>query len=294
MPIKLSREKILPIIMAALSEDVGSGDITGELVFEKDVNVTADIVVKEACVLSGIALVKWIFNALDEKIVLRPLYEDGKRIGKGKKILSIKGSAKNILAGERTALNFIGRLSGIATLTNRFVEKVKGTRAKIFDTRKTMPGFRELDKYAVTSGGGQNHRMGLWDGVLIKDNHLAGLRIAEHRSQADTIQEAVRKARGRGYKNVEIEVDNLKDCIEALDAGADIIMLDNMKIEDVRKAVRLRDSKSKTQSLRSALEVSGGIGLDNVARFAKIGVDRISVGSLTHSAPSIDFSLEIC
>lgn len=277
---KLVKEKVLPIIMSSLSEDIGPGDITTSLVFEKDLNASAGIIVNEECIIAGIDIAKWILDSLDEKIVFVPFFKDGNSIKKGKRVVSVKGSIKSILAAERTVLNFLGRLSGIATLTNKFVKKIKGTKARIYDTRKTIPGMRVLEKYAVTAGGGFNHRMGLWDGILIKDNHLAG-------SGADVIKDLVRKAKARGYKNVEIEVANLKQYEDALEAGADIIMLDNMKTEDIKKAVKLRDSAG------SLLEVSGGVTLENVAKIAKTGVDRISIGSLTHSAPSIDFSLEI-
>ncbi|MBU4312453.1 MAG: carboxylating nicotinate-nucleotide diphosphorylase [Candidatus Omnitrophica bacterium] len=275
---KLVKEKVLPIIMSALAEDIGSGDITSAVVFEKDVIVMADVFAKEACVVAGLDVAKWVFNTLDERVIFRPLANDGDSVNKGKKIISLKGSARNILTCERTALNFLGKISGVATLTSRFVEKTKGSKARIYDTRKTTPGMRVLEKYAVRMGGGQNHRTGLWDQVLIKDNHLA----------MTSIKTAVVTAKNHHYKNIEVEVDDLKKFKEALDAGADIIMLDNMKIEDVRKAVRIRGRK------KAALEVSGGVGLDNVARIARTGVDRISIGSLTHSAPSIDFSLEIC
>jgi len=274
---KLSKEKVLPIIMAALAEDVASGDITSALIFEKDENVMADVIVNEDCVPAGLDVLRWIFDALDERIVFRPLCADGDSVKKGRRVAVLKGSVKNILAGERTALNFLGRLSGVATSTSRFVAKVKGAKAKIFDTRKTLPGLRVLEKYAVRVGGGSNHRMGLWDGVLIKDNHLSRVKV----------RDAVKKAKAKGYKDIEIEVSDLKEFKEALAAGADIIMLDNMKIEDIRKAVRLAKSKA-------VLEVSGGVDLENVARIARTGIQRISIGALTHSAPSVDFSLEIC
>ncbi|MBU4458262.1 MAG: carboxylating nicotinate-nucleotide diphosphorylase [Candidatus Omnitrophica bacterium] len=277
---KLSKEKVLPIIMSALSEDVASGDITSNAVFEKDKAVIAQIVCGQDCVLAGVDVARWVFSSLDEKIMFRPLGNDGDKVKKKKKVISLRGSIKNILAGERTALNFLGRLSGIATLTSEFVKKAKGARAKIYDTRKTTPGMRVLEKYAVRLGGGYNHRMGLWDSVLIKDNHLAGSRLS-------AIQDAVRLTKAKGYRNIEVEVDNLKEFQVALASGADIIMLDNMKIEDVRKAVRLNRSKAE-------LEVSGRVTLDSVSKIAKAKVDRISIGSLTHSAPSIDFSLEIC
>ncbi|MEE8317480.1 MAG: carboxylating nicotinate-nucleotide diphosphorylase [Candidatus Omnitrophota bacterium] len=277
---KLVKEKVLPLIMNALTEDVGGGDVTTTSLFEKDKVVMADIITREECVLAGIDIVRWIFNALDEKIVFRSLSKDGDRVKKGKRVISLKGSIRSILAGERTALNFLGRLSGVATLTRRFVEKVKSKKVRIFDTRKTTPGLRVLEKYAVRVGGGHNHRMGLWDGILIKDNHIEGLRPV-------TVKDAVKKTRAKGYKNIEIELDDLKGFSDIQEAGIDIIMLDNMKIEDIRKAVRSRTSGVE-------LEVSGGVTLENVARIANTGVERISIGSLTHSAPSIDFSLGIC
>ncbi|MFC1624328.1 carboxylating nicotinate-nucleotide diphosphorylase [Candidatus Omnitrophota bacterium] len=291
---KLSKEKILPVIMSALREDVATGDITSGLVFEKDINVMADIIVKEECVLAGLDVARWVFNAMDERIIFNPLYKDGERPKKGKKIISLRGSAKNILSGERVALNFLGRVSGIATLTEEFVKKVKTKGVEILDTRKTTPGMRELEKYAVRMGGGTNHRMGLWDSILIKDNHLEGVqRVAGYTSSLRAIKDTVGKAKSKGCKNVEIEVNNLKEYNEALEADADIIMLDNMKIEDIRKAVRLNKSRSKGRGSRSVLEASGNVTLENIQSLAKTGVDRISIGSLTHSAPSIDFSLEI-
>jgi len=289
---KLLKQKVLPIIMQALSEDIGSGDITTSLVFEKDWVGIADIVVREECVVAGIDIAKWIFNVLDEKIIFKALCSDGERIKRGKRVVSVKGSIKSILTAERTVLNFIGRLSGIATLTDRFSKKIKGTKAKILDTRKTTPGLRVLEKYAVRVGGGHNHRMGLWDGVLIKDNHLEGVRfqayasVNRQSSRQNITESIVTKARAKGYKNIEIEVNDLKEYKDALRFGADIIMLDNMEIEDIKKAVKLK-------SPGVLLEVSGGVSLENVTRIAKTGVDRISIGSLTHSAPSIDFSLEI-
>jgi nicotinate-nucleotide pyrophosphorylase (carboxylating) len=291
---KLSREKVLPIIMNALREDIGSGDITSALIFEKDIIVVANIISKEDCVLAGIDVAKWIFNVVDEKIYFRSFSKDGDNIKRDKKMASLKGSAKGILAGERTALNFLGRLSGIATLTNKFVEEVRGTKVEIFDTRKTTPGLRELEKYAVKVGGGKNHRMGLWDGVLMKDNHINGSRLKAPGSRLKAIQEVIKKTKSKGYKNIEIEVEDLKEFKVALESGADIIMLDNMKIGDIKKTVKLTGSKLKALGSKPVLEVSGGINLEKVKAFAKTGVDRISVGSLTHSAPSIDFSIEIC
>ncbi|MDP6686196.1 MAG: carboxylating nicotinate-nucleotide diphosphorylase [Candidatus Omnitrophota bacterium] len=285
---KLVKEKVMQAIMYALNEDVGRGDITSSLVFEKDENVIANIIVKEDCVLAGMDVTKWVFNAIDERIVLHAHCNDGAKLKKGKRVASVKGSLRNILAGERTALNFLGKATGIATLTNKFVSKIKGGKAEIFDTRKTTPGLRALEKYAVKIGGGCNHRMGLWDAILIKDNHLIG-----QSSKIKAIQDAVGRAKTRGYKDVEVEVDNLKEFKVALESGADIILLDNMKAEDLRKASKLRKAWDKKHRTKTLLEASGGIKLDNISKVAKTGIDRISIGFLTHSAPSIDFSL-IC
>ncbi len=276
---KLTKEKIFPLIINALKEDVGSGDITSSVVFEKDISLLAHVMAKEECILAGLDIAKWIFDAMDEKIIFTAHCEDGEKIKKGKRVLSVKGSAKSILSAERTVLNFLGHVSGIATLTGKYVKEVKGTKAKIFDTRKTLPGLRELEKYAVSAGGGFNHRMGLWDSVLIKDSHLDG-------SRPKLIKETVMKFKNRGYKNVEVEVESIAELKEALEAGADIIMLDNMDIEEMKKAVKLKRPGV-------ILEASGGVSLDKVKKIAKTGVDRISIGRLTHSAPSIDFSLEI-
>jgi len=284
---KLTKEKIFPIIISALKEDLGQGDLTSFVVFERDANLLAHITAKEECVLAGMDVARWIFDAIDEKIVLAPLSKDGDKIKKGKRVLSIKGSAKNILSAERVVLNFLGHLSGVATTTNSFVKEVRGTGAKIFDTRKTMPGLRELEKYAVSVGGGSSHRMGLYDGIMIKDNHFAGLRSQVKSSKLQNIKDSVMKFKSRGYRNIEVEVENLAEFKEALESGADIIMLDNMLPKDIKKAVKLK----KTSSV--ILEASGGISLENVKKIAGTGVDRISVGRLTHSASSIDFSLEI-
>ena len=284
---KLAKEKVFPIIISALKEDIGSGDITSSLLFEKDANIIAHIGAKEEAVIAGMDVAKWIFDAVDEKIAFTALCKDGDRIKKNKRIISVKGSAKNILSAERVVLNFLGHLSGIATLTAEYVKEVKGAGAKIYDTRKTTPGLRELEKYAVTMGGGFNFRIGLWDGIMIKDNHLEAVRLVKGGGlRVNAAIEAVVAFKNRGYKNVEVEVETLAEFKEALEAGADIIMLDNMKIEDIKKAVKLKGS-------RVILEVSGGISLENVKNIAKTGVDRISIGRLTHSAPSIDFSLEI-
>lgn len=277
---KLTKEKAFPVIISALKEDIGSGDITSSVLFEKDISLLAHIIAKEECVLAGMDVARWVFDAVDEKIAFTALSKDGDRIKKGKRIISVKGSAKNILSAERTVLNFLGHLSGVATFTAEFVREIKGTGAKIYDTRKTVPGLRELEKYAVNAGGGFSYRIGLWDGIMIKDNHLGAI-------GAKAVTASIAAFKARGYKNIEVEVENLAEFKDALEAGADIIMLDNMKPEDIKKAVKLR------KGLKVILEASGGINLENVKKIAKAGVDRISIGKITHSALSMDFSMEM-
>ena len=289
----LAKEKLFPIIIGALKEDIGSGDITSSIIFEKDVSLLAHIIAKEKCVIAGIDAARWVFDAVDEKIAFTVLCKDGDIIKKGKRIMSMKGSAKSILSAERTALNFIGHLSGVATLTAEFVRAVKGAGSQIYDTRKTTPGMRELEKYAVAVGGGHGYRIGLWDKVLIKDNHINGSMLQAKGSRLQAIKNLIGVFKNRGYGNIEIEVENIAEFKEALEAGADIIMLDNMKPEEIKKAVKIIQSQPRNCAM-PILEVSGGISLDNVRKIAHAGVDRISIGMLTHSAPSIDFSLEIC
>jgi nicotinate-nucleotide pyrophosphorylase (carboxylating) len=290
---KITKEKAFPIIISALKEDMGSGDITSSVIFEKDINLLAHIIAKEECVMAGIDIAKWVLDAIDEKILFTALCKDGDRIKKGKRVISVRGSAKSILSAERTILNFIGHLSGVASLTAEYVKEVKGTGARIYDTRKTMPGLRELEKYAVTLGGGFNYRVGLWDAVMIKDNHLEAIVFNSKERRIKAISDSIAIFKSKGYKNIEVEIEDLAEFKEALDSGADIIMLDNMKPEEIKKAVKLKNSFNKKRGAKVILESSGGISLDNVKKIARTGVDRISVGRLTHSAPSIDFSLEI-
>ena len=283
----ISQNRIKKLVSTALKEDIGGGDITTEAcVFQKK-NVKAKILAKQCGIIAGLEIAKAVFETLDSKIKFKSLVKDGIKIKKGDVIAELSGSVATILAGERTALNFLQRLSGIATLTREYVEKVKPYRVRIFDTRKTTPGLRDIEKYAVTVGGGQNHRMGLYDMVLIKDNHL---KIANR-----NIAELVRSVREKVPKNVkiEIEVENLLQVREALQSQADIIMLDNMDIQTIKKAVGLiNNSKLKIENLPE-IEVSGEVSLNSVVEIAKCGVDRISVGKLTHSAKSMDISLEI-
>ncbi len=282
-PRKIMRKQIEQIVRIALAEDLPSGDITTEALIPPDISAKASILVKREGVLAGIDVAKEVFRQVDPSLKFKTLVKDGERVRKGKVVAAVEGRAGSILKAERTALNFLQHLSGIATETARYVQAAKGTEAVITDTRKTIPGLRVLEKYAVKVGGGRNHRMNLSDGVLIKDNHLVALR-----SLGIGLGEAVRSAKRNAGKKVkvEVEVESIEQVREALNAGADIIMLDNMKPEDMRRAVKLVKG-------RALLEASGGITLDNVRTVAGTGVDLISIGALTHSARALDISLEL-
>jgi nicotinate-nucleotide pyrophosphorylase (carboxylating) len=268
----------------ALKEDVGQRDITTEFISPKDKIVKAVLLAKENCVVCGLPIAEGAFKLTDFKVKFQPLVKEGQWIKKGRVIARIKGKAIGLLVGERTALNFLSLLSGIATKTRRFVDAVKPFKAKIMDTRKTIPNLRNLEKYAVRVGGGYNHRFRLDEMALIKDNHLKVCELSK-------IIENIRKKIPKGTK-IEVEVKNLKEFKEVLKGQPDIIMLDNMKVADIKKAVAIK--RSMRYSLRrTPLEASGGITLKNVKKIASTGVDMISVGALTHSVSSIDLSLEI-
>lgn len=272
------------IVKRALEEDIGKKDITCELIISKESKSQALIISKQKAVVCGIAAVKEAFRTLGKDIKFKSYYKDGDIISVGSKIVSIKGSSRTILAAERTALNFLGHLSGIATQTRKFVELTRPYKAKIFDTRKTLPGLRILEKYAVRCGGGNNHRKGLDDMILIKDNHLSILKDS-------SIRKIIKLAKMKKPKSVkiEVEVNNFKQYRDASLANPDIIMLDNMSVKDVRRIVKFR----KDYKLHHLLEVSGNIDSDNVISYAAAGVERISIGALTHSAKAVDFSLKI-
>jgi len=281
----LNKKKVIPIIKQALAEDIGRGDVTTRLVVPSRARVKAEIIVKQKAVICGMEVLKWVFAQADSSIRFKALASDGARVKPNKKVALLEGPAKAILTAERTALNFLGYLSGISTLTSCFVEKAGPGKVKIVDTRKTLPGLRYLAKYAVRTGGGFNHRMGLYDQILLKDNHLkiAGLKLR--------IKGLIKKIKNEKPKNMklEIEVKNLKEFREALEAQPDIIMLDNMKLTDIRKMIKL----GKRSKQRPLIEVSGNVSLKNVSQIAKVGPDIISIGSLTHSVESIDVSLNI-
>jgi nicotinate-nucleotide pyrophosphorylase (carboxylating) len=275
--------QIEEIIDRALAEDLGKGDVTSAALITGDRRGTGLIVAKEEGILAGINVAKQVFHQVDPELKVDVLLEDGARIKPGNKVADVSGSIASILKGERVALNFLQRLSGIASETNRYVEAVRGLPVRIMDTRKTTPGLRSLEKHAVKVGGGDNHRMSLGDGILIKDNHLAALR-----SQGLSIKEIVAKARQNSPQRmpVEVEVGTVLEALEAVEAGADTVMLDNMNLEDMRNAV-------KSIHGRALVEASGGITLDNVRAVAETSVDFISIGALTHSARALDISLEL-
>jgi nicotinate-nucleotide pyrophosphorylase (carboxylating) len=273
---ELTAEAVDRIVAVALAEDVGDGDRTTATVVPASARCRAGLLLREAGVVCGLNAAAAVFGALDPELVFEPLLDEGARVAAPTPVARLEGSARAVLTGERTALNLLGRLSGIATLTARYVDLVEGTGAAILDTRKTTPGLRALERYAVRCGGGTNHRSGLYDAVLLKENHL---RIA------GGVRAAV-EALGAPGVPVEVEAESLQEVSEALDAGVDRILLDNMSVEEVARAVEVVGG-------RVPLEASGGITLGNVRAYAETGVDFISVGALTHSTRSLDVSLEV-
>ncbi len=273
--------KLNEIVKQALKEDIGSGDITTKLIVPSNIKGKAIIKSKESGILAGGEIVQEIFTTLDPNIKITQLIKDGEKFTRDIILFELEGKLSGILKGERTALNFLQRLSGIATLTNKFVERIRGTEAKILDTRKTTPGLRELEKYAVKCGDGKNHRMGLWDMLLIKDNHI---------QIAGGIEKAIAKCKMQNAKyKLEVEVKNFEELEIVLKYPIDRIMLDNMSVNEIKEAVKL----VKSEKLKVKTEVSGGVNLENVREIAETGVDYISVGALTHSVNSIDMSLEV-
>jgi nicotinate-nucleotide pyrophosphorylase (carboxylating) len=281
--LKSEWKQVERIVGGALSEDLISADVTTEALIPTNIRGKASILVKRDGIVAGIEVAKEVFRQVDPSVRFKALVKDGAKVVKGQVIATVRGRVASILKGERTALNFLQHLSGIATETARYVDAVSGTKAVITDTRKTLPGLRMLEKYAVRVGGGKNHRLNLADGVLIKDNHLAALR-----SRGIRLCEVVKRARKKAPQTlkIEVEVGSVEEALEALSAGVDVIMLDNMKLEDMRKVVKLVKG-------RALLEASGGITLDNVRSVAETGVDFISIGALTHSSRALDMSLEL-
>lgn len=267
------------LIEAALSEDVGAGDITTSSIVDPKRRGAAVLIAKEPFVVAGLFAAEQVFKYIDRNVRFMPEAKDGDRVKKGRIIARVSGRLSVLLAGERVALNLLQRLSGIATLTAEFVKKTAGTGVTILDTRKTIPCFRPLERYAVRMGGGENHRFGLFDRVLVKDNHIMA---------AGSVTEAMARARANlpAGTPIEVEVTNRKELKEALKACAEIILLDNMSVERIKKAVKLVDGRAIT-------EVSGGVNLDTAGLLARTGVDFISVGALTHSARAVDISMKV-
>jgi nicotinate-nucleotide pyrophosphorylase (carboxylating) len=274
-----SQEELRALVKAALDEDDAFNDLTTLATVVSDRRARGRLVARRAGVISGVPLAVEAFCSLDPKVTIRVDHEDGARVERGDSILYLTGHARALLASERVALNFMQRLSGIASLTAKYVDEVRGTKAKILDTRKTTPGWRLLEKYAVRCGGGTNHRLNLSSAVLIKDNHLAAV--------DGDVAFAVRRAREVAPTGavVEVECDSLGQVAVALDAKADVILLDNMSLDELREAVRVVGGRAR-------LEASGGVRLDTVRAIAETGVDMISVGALTHSAPAMDLALD--
>ncbi len=277
--IKKFEPELEGLIERALREDIGKGDLTTELVVDGKKKARGVIIAEERSTLCGLYLAKRVFEKLDPKAVFSTKLKDGTEVEAGKIVAEVEGKARAILSGERLALNFIQQLSGIATLTRKFTRAVEGSGVKIAATRKTMPGLRNIQKYAVVMGGGITHRLRLDDGILIKDNHL---------TVAGDIIEAVKRAKSKAPKGmqVEVEVESLGELQKVLEAGADIILLDNMNIEKLKEAVRINAG-------RALLEASGGVNLEQVKAIAQAGVNIISVGALTHSAPTIHFTMKL-
>lgn len=275
----LNRRETTKLVRAALEEDGAFDDVTTIATVVSDRRARCRLVARKAGVIAGLPLALEAFRQLNPRVTIRVDGEDGRAVAPGSVFVALSGSARGLLSAERVALNFLQRLSGIATLTAKFVAAVQGTGAKILDTRKTTPGWRSLEKYAVRAGGGSNHRMDLSSAILIKDNHLRAL--------DGDLELAIRRTRELappGTK-VEVECDRLAQVRAAIEAGADIVLLDNMKVDEIRRCVELVDG-------RAILEASGGVNLTNVRAIAKTGVDWISVGALTHSAPALDLALD--
>jgi len=280
-------EKVGALVKLALVEDIGTGDVTSEATVAPGVTASMNFVARQKAVLAGLALLEPLYRQLSRDITCELLAHDGDLVRSGQTLAVASGPARALLTGERVALNFLQRLSGIATLTSRFVKAAAGTPVEILDTRKTAPGLRILEKYAVRMGGGHNHRTGLFDQVLIKDNHLRCVALRpDHASLADVVKTFRERVPGM---TIEVEVEKLDALDEALDAAVDVVMLDNMDLEQIRTAVaRVRASRRPP-----IIECSGNVTLKQIPELAATGVDRISIGRLTHSAPAVDISANI-
>ena len=268
--------KLDAVIDAAIAEDLGRGDITSRAVIPPNVQFSGVMAAREAMVCAGLPLAEAVFHRLSPSASFRAVAHDGQKVEKGAALAHVKGPAVELLAAERTAVNIVQHLSGIATLTRKYVDAIAGTGAILLDTRKTIPGLRDLQKYATRMGGATNHRMRLDDGVLIKDNHVA---------VAGGVAEAIRRARAAGLTGIEMECDTLDEVQQALDAGADSILFDNMSVETMKRGVAMVASRVPT-------EASGNVNLETIRAIAETGVTYISVGRLTHSAPAVNIGLD--
>jgi nicotinate-nucleotide pyrophosphorylase (carboxylating) len=287
---KLNMEEIRPLLKLAIDEDLGLGDMTSELLFGDNVRDEADIISREEIVVCGMNVIKELLRMYDRRIKLKVLVKDGQHAYVGCRLATLNGSLRSILTAERVVLNFLQRLCGIATTTRKYVRAVQGTKAKIYDTRKTMPGWRALEKYAVRCGGGHNHRLGLYDGILIKDNHLAQL----GRNFLPKLKKIIEEARKLKHaKFVAVEVDHVDDQLNYVleIQGIDIVLLDNMGQWQLKHAVEMRN-KMCGKSKKPLLEASGNVTLANVSAIAQCGVDRIAVGAITHSATAVDIGVD--
>ncbi|MAE95058.1 MAG: nicotinate-nucleotide diphosphorylase (carboxylating) [Deltaproteobacteria bacterium] len=269
----------MPLVELALAEDLGTGDVTSAAVLPADLEIAVVVEAREPLVVCGLRVAEAVFLAVDPELQVEPLAAEGGRADAGQPLIEVRGSARSALAAERTVLNFLGRLCGVASFTRRFVDTVAGTGVAIVDTRKTLPGFRSLDKVAVATGGGTNHRAGLYDAILIKDNHVAA---------AGGVGPAVKAARASAppHLQIQVEVESEEQAEDALEAGAQLLLLDNRSLPELRRlAERFRD--------RIPLEATGGVRLEQVRALAETGVHRISIGALTHSAPNADLAIEV-
>ena len=283
-------EKIRPLIQLAIEEDLGRGDVTTSLFFKDDTSAKADIVSREEIIVCGTDVAAEVFRCYNENLKLKVIVNDGAPAGANDKIAEVEGPLRSMLSAERVVLNFLQRLSGIATTTHKFVQAVAGTEAKIYDTRKTTPGLRLLEKYAVRCGGGRNHRLGLYDAVLIKDNHLAQFGDNLYAELNNAVAEAKNL---KDINFIAVEVDNIDEQLENVlkIAGIDIVLLDNMDPSQLKRAVEMRNAICG-KGQKPLLEASGKITLDNVLDIAACGIDRIAVGTITHSAPAVDIGLD--
>ena len=286
---KLNVAQALPIIRMAIEEDLGRGDVTSQLLFPEEAVDKANVISREEIVVSGMDVAQEILNCYDKRLKLTIRIKDGEPAHVGSKLGTIEGPMRPMLSAERILLNFLQRLSGIATTTRKYVRAIQGTKAKIYDTRKTLPGWRILEKYAVRCGGGHNHRIGLYDGIMIKDNHLAQL----GRHFQSKLKQIIAEARNlKGVKFVAVEVDHVDDQLNYVleIPGIDIVLLDNMGQWQLKHAVEMRNAMCGNK--KPLLEASGNITLNNVSAIAQCGVDRIAVGAITHSATAVDIGLD--